>query len=646
MNHLLIPAVPFAVALPALLASGAYLNARTHLSYDLKNIFDILQSRAYAALGESRDQANVFYVLERHAFAASTANRPFLVYQGTTWTFKEAYDTTLRYGTWLKTTYNVAPKEIVAIVSMNRPEFIFLMLGLWSIGAHPALINYNLTGAPLIHCLTISSARIVLVDEEISGQFNHEVTAAISSPNFRDGKGPMERVNLTASTIPSSISGVREPDSARSGPQTHHMAALIYTSGTTGFPKAAVVSWGKLRVGGNFVARFLGLTGRDRYYTCMPLYHSTAAILGFGTCLLSGTTLVLGHRFSNRTFWPEVRDSQATAIQYVGETLRYLLAAPPQKDPTTGEDLDKSHKVRMAFGNGLRPDVWKKFQDRFRVESIGEFYSATEGSGGLWNLSRNDFAVGAIGRNGMLNSALIDRSSAIVQLDWESELPFRNPDKQNFCARVPPGEPGELLFQVDATAIERGFQGYFNNAKASNSKIMRSVFKKDDAYFSTGDVVRRDSEGRWWFCDRIGDTFRWKSENVSTAEVSGVLGLHPAIAEANVYGVELPHHEGRAGCATIQFHDGADQSQKALDGIASHVKANLPRYAVPVFLRVAQEIQATGNHKQQKHVLRSQGVDPEKIRESGDHLLWFNGGTYTKFDGNDWKTLEAGRVKL
>ncbi|KAL8997930.1 MAG: hypothetical protein Q9169_002923 [Polycauliona sp. 2 TL-2023] len=641
--------LPLAVGLPALLASGAYFDARTHLSQDIKTIFDLLQSRGYSAFSEYRDRVNLFYLLERHAFAASTKNRLFLVYQGTAWTYRETYDTVLKYGTWLKTTYNVAPKEVVALVFMNCPEFVFLMLGLWSIGANPALINYNLTGAPLIHCLAVSTARIVLVDDEVSGQFNQEVIAAISSANFRDGKGPMEKVpfdSTTASTISSSVTGVREPDSIRSGAKTYHMATLIYTSGTTGFPKAAIVSWGKIRAGGGFTARFLGLTGRDRYYTSMPLYHSTAAILGFGTCLLSGTTLVLGHRFTNRTFWPEVRESQATVIQYVGETLRYLLAAPPQTDPTTGEDLDKKNTVRLAFGNGLRPDVWKRFQDRFGVEGIAEFYSATEATGGLWNLSRNDFSVGAIGRNGMLTAALLDLTSAIVQLDWESESPARNPDNQNYCVRVPQGEPGELLFKVDPAAIERSFQGYFNNAKASNSKIIRSVFKKDDAYFQTGDVVRRDKEGRWWFCDRIGDTFRWKSENVSTAEVSEVLGMHPAIAEANVYGVEVPHHEGRAGCATIMFHEGADQSQKVLDGIASHVKANLPRYAVPIFLRVTKEMQATGNNKQQKHVLRSQGVDPKKIGDSGDYLLWFNGGTYMKFDDDGWKTLEAGRVKL
>ncbi|KAL8801781.1 MAG: hypothetical protein Q9200_006833 [Gallowayella weberi] len=640
---------PLSIAIPALLASGAYLDARTHLSYDLKSIFSVLESKSYAALADYRDRINVFYDLERHALARKTANHPFLIYQGTTWTFKETYDTVLKYGTWLKTRYKVAPGEIVALVFMNCPNLLFLWLGLWSVGAYPALINYNLTGASLIHCLAISTARIVFVDEEISDQFSPEVTSAISSPTFRDGKGSMETVTFipaTASEIMTSVTGVREPDSSRSGVQLHHLAALIYSSGTTGLPKAAVVSWGKFIRGSYLTYRWLGLSRRDRFYTCMPLYHATAALMGFMNCLLNGTTLVLGHRFSNRTFWPEVRESQATVINYVGETLRYLLVAPPQKDPTTGENLDKKHKVRLAFGNGLRPDVWKRVQDRFGIEGIAEFYSATEGIGATWNLSHNDFSVGAVGRFGLLGSALLDLQSAIVRIDWEAEMPSRDPDNHNFCSRVPRGEPGELLFKIDPGAIERVFQGYYNNTKASESKLMRSVFEKDDVYFRTGDVLRCDKEGRWWFCDRIGDTFRWKSENVSTAEVSEVLGMHPAIGEANVYGVELPHHEGRAGCATIMINDDNELSQKLLDGIAFHVQNGLPRYAVPLFLRVTKEMQATGNNKQQKHLLRSQGVDPTKTSGSGDQMFWLRGGTYMAFNDDEWKTIEAGRVKL
>ena len=530
---------------------------------------------------------------------------------------------------------------------MNCPQFIFLWLGLWCIGAYPAFINYNLTGAPLIHCLKVSTARIVFVDEEIKSQFTDEVTLAMASTTFRDGKGPMEAVIFdpaTASKISSAVEPVREPDSSRAGDPGHNMAALIYTSGTTGFPKAAIIAWNKFTIGSEICYRWLQLQQNDRFYTCMPMYHSTAAILGFGTCLVAGCTFIVGHRFSNRTFWSEVRDSKATVIQYVGETLRYLLTAPPQRDPVTGEDLDKKNNVRLAFGNGLRQDVWKRFQDRFGIEEIAEFYSATEANSASWNLSRNDFSLGAIGRNGPLVSAVLRRKAAVVQLDWETEEPFRDPGNHNLCAAVPSGEPGELLFKLDPAGIQRGFQGYFNNTKATQSKIMRDVLEKGDAYFRTGDVIRWDKEGRWWFCDRVGDTFRWKSENVSTAEVSEALGTHPAILEANVYGVELPHHEGRAGCATVMVEGEVDP--KTLEGVAAHVKGKLPKYAVPLFLRVTKEIQATGNNKQQKHVLRSQGAEPGKVAGSGDRMFWLQGGTYVSFDEEEWKTLEAGRVKL
>ncbi|KAI4097585.1 MAG: hypothetical protein LQ344_000318 [Seirophora lacunosa] len=644
MSHLL------PIAAPALLASGAYLNARTNLLADLTTLSRIFQARSICALREYRDRCNLFYVLERHAFARSTANHPFLIYEGKTWTFKELYDIVLKYGAWLKTRYNVAPKEVVALDFMNSPEMIFLWLGLWSIGAYPALLNYNLTGPPLIHCLAISTARIVFIDERVAHRFTSDVTSATCSVTFRDGKGPMETIVFTPTTaedIVSSVVGVREPDSCRSGDTMPGMAALIFTSGTTGLPKAAIVSWVKVTVGGEYVSRWLGLTKKDRFYTCMPLYHSTASLVGFFPCLAVGCTVVIGHRFSHSTFWPEVRDSQSTVIQHVGETLRYLLAAPPQKDPVTGEDLDKDNKVRLAFGNGLRTDVWKKFQARFGVETIAEFYSATEGTGAAWNLSRNDFAAGAIGRGGLLFSAFMQSGCAIVQVDWETEVPFRDPKNHNFCVSVPRGHRGELLYKIaDPNNIRRSFQGYFNNSKASDSKIMRSVFTKGDAYFRTGDVVRWDKEGRWWFCDRIGDTFRWKSENVSTAEVSEVVGTHPAIEEANVYGVELPHHEGRAGCATLICSDGREADQTVLDSIAAHVQERLPRYAVPLFLRITKTRQVTGNNKQQKHILRAEGVKPETIRSCGDQIFWLRDGMYKMFDDDDWKTLEAGRAKL
>ena len=375
----------------------------------------------------------------------------------------------------------------------------------------------------------------------------------------------------------------------------------------------------------------------------MPFYHATALIMAFGSSLIIGNTVSIGHKFSNRTFWPEVRASKATVIQYVGETCRYLLAAPPLLDPVTGENLDNKNDVRVAFGNGLRPDIWQRFKDRFGIESIAEFYSATEGPSGSWNLSRNAYSRGAIGRGGALLQAFMASKMAIVELDWEVELPIRNPKNNNFCIRTPSNEPGELLYWLDPQDITSKYQGYFGNEKATTSKIMRDVFSKGDAWFRTGDAVRMNSDGQLFFCDRIGDTYRWHSENVSTNEVSEVMGTHPAVFEANVYGVELPHHDGRAGCAAITFNQAP--SSQILQDLARYIQARLPKYAVPLFLRLVTEAHTTGNNKQQKHVLRTQGVEPGKLAH-GESLLWLKDGTYETFGDAEWEQLRAGEVKL
>jgi len=383
----------------------------------------------------------------------------------------------------------------------------------------------------------------------------------------------------------------------------------------------------------------------------MPLYHSTAMLMGLSNTLTAGATFAISRKFSTSHFWEEVRRHDANIIQYVGETCRYLLSAQPAIDPATSENLDRKHNVRIAFGNGLRPDVWNRFKERFGIETISEFYGATEGSFATWNLSRNDFSMGAVGRNGALYNLLLGGGIAIISVDHETELPWRDP-RTGYCCRAKHGEPGELMFKLPAKNVQARFQGYYGDKDSSSKKIINSVFSKGDAWFRTGDVVRSDHENRLFFTDRIGDTFRWKSENVSTAEVAQAVGLHPAIAEANVYGIELPHHEGRAGCAAVILKSsvplGLDGGPTAetLGSLAEHVRANLPKFALPLFIRVvkAESLQATGTNKQQKQTLRTQGVDPAKT--AGDVLFWLRGSTYESFSTKEWKRLEIEGVKL
>lgn len=378
----------------------------------------------------------------------------------------------------------------------------------------------------------------------------------------------------------------------------------------------------------------------------MPLYHSSGAILCVANALLSGATIALGAKFSARTFWSEVRRYDATMIQYVGETLRYLLNAPVERDPVTGESLDKRHRVRVALGNGLRPDVWNKFKHRFGVDTIAEFYGATEGSFATWNLSRNDFAMGAVGRSGWAYSLVMGSGTALVEVDFATDLPRRDP-KTGFCIASKAGAPGEFLFRLpEGKDLEKRFQGYYGDRAATDRKILRNVFAKGDAWFRTGDVMRWDSEGRIYFHDRIGDTFRWKSENVSTAEVSQALGTHKDVVEANVYGVQLPHHDGRAGCAAVVLAGDGEAHEEVLAGLGEHVRRTLPKYAAPVFLRVTRpgKMATTGTNKQQKHDLRVEGVDPDKM--GGDGLFWLKEGKYVPFTKRDWNALNGGKLKL
>ncbi|PGH01073.1 hypothetical protein AJ79_08043 [Helicocarpus griseus UAMH5409] len=662
-------AIPLSVAIPAAAASAAYLDARWGLSGDYDIMSGLLRATFARIMSERRDQCNLFYVMEKNALDKNTANHPALIYNKQLWTFHELYTTSLRYGTWLKKNYDIKTGDVVAMDFMNSSAFIFMWMGLWSIGATPAFINYNLAKASLTHCVKVSTARILFAERELEKDFfPPEQLEVFSKPDFREGGGPVQVVFYDKALEREILftPAERAPDSARPGSVASNTGMLIYTSGTTGLPKPAIVSWHKCIMGGKFVGRWMGLKKTDRVYTCMPLYHSTAAILGYIACMFSGTTIVIGRKFSASKFWKEVRDNEATVVQYVGETLRYLLATPPEIDPVTGENLDTKNDVRMIYGNGLRPDVWNRVKDRFDVQTVCEFYAATEGNSGSWNKSSNDFTAGAIGKNGAFTRMLLGRSVAVVELDYETEQPWRD-SKTGFCKKVGWGEPGELLFALNAENINQTFQGYFNNKKATDGKIMRDVLTKGDAWFRTGDVVRWDAEGRWYFSDRIGDTFRWRSENVSTNEVSEVLGKHTDVLEANVYGVSVPHHDGRAGCAAIVFRDQAavtpppgsgekaasevpilEPSSVTLNSLAEMASANLPKYAVPLFLRVTREMQSTGNNKQQKHVLRAEGVDLEVLAGKGvdDRLYWFREGRYVPFGKKEWEALKGGQVKL
>lgn len=337
----------------------------------------------------------------------------------------------------------------------------------------------------------------------------------------------------------------------------------------------------------------------------MPLYHGTGGTTAL-VCMITGITCCIGTKFSTSKFWTDVRESDATAIVYVGETARYLINSPPS-------ELDRKHKVRAMFGNGLRPDVWQRFVDRFGIEIVGEFFNSTEGVMALFNGSRGPFTATAVGHQGLIERWKTHNTYVPVECDMVTGEMIRDP-KTGFCRRKSYEEGSEILVQMPS---EAAFVGYYNNPEATEKRFERNVFKKGDLWYRTGDALRRDKDGRWFFMDRLGDTFRWKSENVSTAEVAEALGSFPGIQEANVYGVEVPGHDGRAGCAAIHI-DPAHRDKFDFNTLLTHAKKKLPKYAVPVFLRVQKKQTTMHNNKQNKVPLRNDGIDLRKIVERTD----------------------------
>lgn len=438
-----------------------------------------------------------------------------------------------------------------------------------------------------------------------------------------------------------SFSTAPPDDKHRRGIEPGFPCCIFYTSGTTGMPKGCPFTMQRL-TGAAYMRRLNETVGDggDRWYNCMPFYHGTGGVC-LQVCLINGISVAVGKRFSARNFWKDVRDSESTFFIYVGETARYLLAAPPSS-------ADRDHKIRCMYGNGLRPDVWEKFRERFGVQEIAEFFNSSEGLFALLNYDRGPYKAACVGHHGAILRRLMHNVYVPVANDPVTGEILRDPTT-GFATRNSYNEGGEILVAIPN---ESAFQGYWRNPEGTAKKYLHDVFRKGDLYYRTGDAMRRTDDGHWHFVDRLGDTFRWKSENVSTAEVAVVLGDYPGIQEANVYGVTVPNHEGRAGCAALLI-DPAQRDTFDFSGFIRHARERLPKYAVPVFMRLVQASDHMHNNKQNKVPLREEGIDPakrgEKIPSGKDHkFLWVrpDQDSCVEFTGADWERLVGGQVKL
>lgn len=513
--------------------------------------------------------------------------------------------------------------DVVALLMENRPEYVATWLGLLKVGAVAALINANLRGAPLAHSIAIAGAGHAIVGAELAHTYAEAAPQIAPAPLAWSAGGVMAGFEDFDAAL-AAQSGAAADAAWRAGVTCKDKAFYIYTSGTTGLPKASNFTHLRMLFMMHGFAGGLNATARDRMYNVLPLYHSAGGVCAIGPALLSGGSVILKRKLSVSEFWDDVHRFEATLFQYIGELCRYLLNAPPAP-------FERDHKIRAITGNGLRPEIWTNFQQRFAIPKIVEFYGATEGNVSMLNY---DGTVGAVGRIPSYMRGIF--TTRIVKFDIEREAPVRGPD--GFCVECAVGEVGETVGKI-ANQPGKSFDGY-TKAADTQKKVLHDVFEKGDAWFRTGDLMRREGHGYFYFVDRIGDTFRWKSENVATSEVSEALGVVPGVKEANVYGVTVPGTDGRAGMAALVTGNGFD-----IAGLAGALAGNLPAYARPVFVRLLPELEITGTFKQRKGELVKEGFDPAAI---SDPLYWFDpaAAQYRPLTAADHSAIVDGRVKI
>ncbi|KAL6110349.1 slc27a1 [Pungitius sinensis] len=557
-------------------------------------------------------------------------DKPALIYEptGEIWTFRVLRERCHAVAHWALA-QGWAEGDVVALYMESRPLVVALWLGLAVVGVEAALINHNLRLHSLLHCVSVSRPRALVFGaemaeavSEVSDSLQPRVVLFCTGERDAEVKPCSRQVQKLDALLERSP---KHPPRYALRKDFNDRLFYIYTSGTTGMPKAAVVVHSRFYRIAAFGFHSFGLCHDDVLYDCLPLYHSSGTIMGVGQCLLFGLTVVVRRKFSASRFWDDCVKHNCTVIQYIGEICRYLLAQPVRSS-------EARHRVRVAVGNGLRPSVWQDFVQRFKIPRIGEFYGATECNCSLLNI---DGKVGACGF-----SSRILPSFYPIRLFRVRESGELLRDSRGLCIPCRPGEPGMLLGHIDHTDPLRRFDGYADE-DSTNKKIAHNVFKVGDSAYVSGDILVMDECGYIYFRDRSGDTFRWRGENVSTAEVEGVLSRLLGHAVVAVYGASVPGVEGKAGMAAIAHGGG----QFDLDALWMAVQKALPSYARPVFLRLVPSVDTTGTFKIQKSRLRREGFKP---RDSSEKIYFLNSvaGGYELVTDELYKAIMEGRVCL
>ncbi|XP_026756934.1 long-chain fatty acid transport protein 4-like [Galleria mellonella] len=568
-----------------------------------------------------------------HDLVKKHPNKACFLFENETWSFQKVEQFSLRVSAVLKN-QGIKKGDVVALMMNNCPELPATWLGIGRLGAITPLINTNQTGNTLLHSFNIAKCNAIIYGsefesaiEEIKNDLDPSIKLykytrrELNTSNYavKVVESPIDLTSLLESTPPAQW--FRSEGDGFNGKLLY-----IYTSGTTGLPKAAVISSSRMvfmSTGNHYLG---GLKNSDVIYCPMPLYHSAGGCVSVGQAFIFGCTVAMRTKFSASSYFPDCIKFNATVAHYIGEMCRYILATRPA--PT-----DTQHKVRIVFGNGMRPAIWGEFVKRFNIKRVSEFYGATEGNANIINIDNTPGAIGFVSR--IIPSIY---PIAIIKVDQDTGEPIRN--KKGLCQLVKPNEPGAFIGKINPNLPSRAYLGYVNKEE-SDKKVVRDVFTHGDCAFISGDILVADDFGYLFFKDRTGDTFRWRGENVSTTEVEATISKIAGQRDAVVYGVEIPNTEGRAGMCGIVEPSG----ELDLDKLAKDMAKDLPKYARPVFIRIMTSADMTGTFKLRKVDLLKEGYNPTVVK---DKLYYLDPATnkYLPLGPEEYDKIISGQIRL
>ncbi len=591
----------------------------------MKRLFSKIRGLAGFVSLKNEKVMSVGSVLEEQA--ARYPDKPLVLFEDRVITYREFNEAANTYANLFQNR-GFIKGDTVALLMDNRPEYLIVHAGLAKIGVVPALVNNNIRGKVLAHALNIADARAIILGHEYIKEYQKiakEVKLQKPGSVFLEREGKSMPIPKGMEDLTELLrSSLTENPVIKTPIKSKDTLEYIYTSGTTGMPKATVLKHQKwLQLGYGAGGYSLKATSDDVQYCCLPLYHNSGINIAWPTTLMWGGTFAMRKKFSATQFWDDIRKYNATLFIYIGELCRYLNNQPPKPD-------DADNPLKYILGNGMRGDYWMEFKNRFGIERIIEVYGATEGVGALSNIK------GVPGMIGRLVAAGV-RMGEVARYDRETGEFIRN--AKGFVEKCEPGETGMFLAAINNT---NPFAGYKNNRKATSDKIIDNVFRQGDRYFISGDLFQLHEKSYVSFVDRLGDTYKWKGEVVSTNEVADILNRFGGIEDSNVYGVEVKNTEGRAGMVALTMLPKAKMDWKSF---SRYVVENLPVYARPYFVRIRKEKDATSSFKQLKTALQNEGFDPEKIRDQM-YFLDPKKNAYVKMTKNLFKDIQGGKIRF